>query len=154
VVAVAAVLVGFAAAHRKPAGQAVSASGPAAGAAEPGPGLPAPTVTDPALRSRPGTLRAQGDRYVVEEVPLDPAAGTTVFRITISGGPFPVRDAAAIVAVDGVAVGVGIESADLSALMAFTSDPAVLRPGAILSYAYGRPEDTPSVWSAPVELAG
>ena len=45
-----------------------------------------------------------------------------VFRVTISAGPYVIRDMPAIVSVDGVPVGIGAESVDLASLVVWTHD--------------------------------
>jgi hypothetical protein len=169
-VAVAVVVAGVALA-RRPDRAVVQATGlgPAGEATAPAAAPPStpvpsagPSVDDPALRTRPGTAVASGDRYRIDEIALD--APTTVvvdgqtvqrdavLRITITGGPFPVRDAPAVIALDGTALAIATESVDLSTLVAFTFDEKVLVPGATLSFGYGMPDSTPAVWSAPVEV--
>jgi hypothetical protein len=120
-------------------------------------------ANDPAFRQRAGKVVARGDHYVIEDVPLDAPTtvvvggqaqqASSVLRISISGA-FQVRDAAAIVSVNSRPLGVGLESTDLSTLVAFTFDRSVLANGATLAYAYGLPGSARSEWSAPVVLAG
>ena len=58
---------------------------------------------------------------------------SSVFRVTISAGPYVIRDMPAIVSVDGVPVGIGAESVDLASLVLCTYDdvssPTVPRSG-------------------------
>ena len=66
---------------------------------------------------------------------------TKAYRVTIVGGPFPVRALPAVVWVDDVAVGYGVESEDLTEITAVTFDASVLREGASLYLSYGSKED-------------
>jgi hypothetical protein len=66
---------------------------------------------------------------------------TKAYRVTIVGGPFPVRALPAVVWVDDVAVGFGVESEDLTEITAVTFDQSVLREGASLYLSYGSKED-------------
>jgi hypothetical protein len=123
---------------------------------------PGPAARAPELLARPGKVVARGAQYVIEDVPLDAPAtvtvagqtqtATSVLRITITAGPFAVRDAAAIVSLGGAPLGIGAESSDLSALVCLTFDRSVLTDGATLSYGYGLPNAAPQTWSAPVTV--
>ena len=78
--------------------------------------------------------------YRVEELTLPAAVEVEVwgkrvevaraFRVTVTGGPFPVRALPAVVWIDDVAVGYGVESEDLDAITAVTFDASLLRDGA------------------------
>ncbi|HEV8659679.1 MAG TPA: hypothetical protein VGS96_13785 [Thermoanaerobaculia bacterium] len=65
------------------------------------------------------------------------------WRISITGGPFPVRAQAAIIAVGGVDLRVGVEKGDLSEVAAITFDDSMLRNGATITLSYG--EDSTDV---------
>jgi hypothetical protein len=118
---------------------------------------------DPALMTRAGTEVATGSDARIERVALTApltvqlgGSATTVdvvYRITITAGPYVVRDMPAIVSIDGRALGVAMESADLSALTAFTFDASVL-DGTTLGVSYGLPDATNAVWSTPLEVTG
>ena len=126
--------------------------------------VPAPpdAARDASLAAKAGTLVAQGVDVRVESVPL--AAPTTVevdgasrsvssvFRVTISAGPYLIRDMPAIVSVDGVPVGVATESVDLSSLVLFTFDEAVVTNGATIALSYGLPGQAPTDWSTTLEV--
>ena len=117
---------------------------------------------DDALRTRPGTLVAQGDQFRIEKVALTAPVTVTVkgaaitadsvFRITITAGPYEMRDMPAVVSLDNSPLAMGIESVDLASLTAFTFDASVVTNGATLSVSYGLPNPTSTVWSAPVEV--
>lgn len=97
------------------------------------------------------SARANGNlkvrNYRVEELtlpgPVSVEAGgrrvetSRAFRVTVTGGPFPVRALPAVVWVDDVAVGYGVESEDLDAITAVTFDESLIREGATLYVSYG-----------------
>jgi hypothetical protein len=134
---------------------AVSAAGSSAAAEQGGAGLfdvvPAPPAAarDAAMATRAGTLVARGADVVVESVP---DGSSSVFRVTISAGPYVVRDMPAIVSVDGVAVGIGAESVDLGSLVLFSSDPRLVTDGAAIAVSYGLPGSVPADWSTTLEV--
>ena len=110
------------------------------------------------LMNAAGTLRGQGQNatpngplglksYLVHELALAQPVTVTIdgksvttskaWRLTITGGPFPVRAVPATIEIDGVAMGVALESADRSALRVITFDPAAIHQGAKVAVAYG-----------------
>jgi hypothetical protein len=80
-------------------------------------------------RSRNVELRGQ-------QVSVDRA-----WRITLNGGPFPVRDLPAVIWIDDQVVGVGIENETLSQVRAITFDGSLIREGALISLSYGDDKD-------------
>jgi hypothetical protein len=129
------------------------------------------TVTD--LLKLPGRVVGRGENatprgqlklrsYRVEEVTLPRIAEVEVrgrrmsvsraFRVTITGGPFDVRAMPAVVWVDDVAVGYGIESEDLSEITAVTYDEELLRDGATLYLSYGDKENKEGRAALPEKL--
>ncbi|HEX8178400.1 MAG TPA: hypothetical protein VF525_02545 [Pyrinomonadaceae bacterium] len=120
------------------------------------------TVTD--LLKLPGRVVAQGSNttskvvakgislrsYRVEEVTLPHIAEvevqgqripvTKAFRVILTGGPFPVRALPAVIWLDDVAIGYGIENEDLSEITVVTYDESVLRNGASIYLSYGDKE--------------
>lgn len=117
---------------------------------------------DEALRTRPGVLVAEGDKLRIEKVPLTAPAtvsvrGATVtvdsvYRITITAGPYAMRDMPAIVSIDNRPLAIGGESADLASLVAFTFDDSVVTSGATVAVSYGLPDQTTTVWSTTLEV--
>jgi hypothetical protein len=114
------------------------------------------TMTD--LLKLPGKVIARGGdgaaqgkfrlrSYRVEEVALPRpqelelrgvrVAVTKAFRVTLEGGPFPVRALPPVVWIDDAAVGFGVESEDLDEITAVTFDESVLRDGATIYLSYG-----------------
>ena len=59
------------------------------------------------------------------------------WRISITGGPFPVRAQGAIIAVGGVDLRIAVEKGDLSEVAAITFDDSMLRSGATITLSYG-----------------
>ncbi len=106
------------------------------------------------LHAAPGRSLSQGQNtqpigplglktYRLEEVSLsEPVevdiAGqstlvTTALRLSVSGGPFQVRDMPYTIWIDGTLLGPGQESPDLSELSIVTFDPTVLRNGSTIA---------------------
>jgi hypothetical protein len=85
--------------------------------------------------------------YRIEEVTLSQPVGveirgrgeqvTSAFRITVIGGPFPVRAMPSVIWVGDEAVGFGVESEDLDEITAVTFDRSLLREGSSLYLSYG-----------------
>jgi hypothetical protein len=126
--------------------------------------VPAPpdAARDPALATQTGTLVAQGADVRVESVALAapttvevdglPRVVSSVYRVTISAGPYVVRDMAAIVSIDGVPIGVGAESSDLASLVLYTHDDSVATDGAVIALSYGLPDQATPDWSTTLEV--
>lgn len=114
------------------------------------------------LLKMPGKVIAESDapraagkfkvrNYRVEELTLPRPVEVTVggkraevsraFRVTVTGGPFPVRAMPAVVWVDDVAVGFGVESEELDQITAVTFDASLLREGATVYLSYGDKEN-------------
>lgn len=130
-----------------------------------------PTVSD--LMKLPGKVIAESNsdtaagrlkvrNYRVEELTLpEPAQAnvggkrvevTRAFRVTVTGGPFPVRALPAVVWVGDTAVGFGVESEDLDAITAVTFDASLLRDGATLYLSYGDKENRSERSALPEKL--
>ena len=129
------------------------------------------TMTD--LLKLPGKTIARGSNttprgqmklrsYRVEEVALPHAADVELrgqrvsvskaFRVTLTGTAFPVRAMPAVVWVDDVALGYGIESEDLTEITVVTYDEAALREGATLYLSYGDKENKKDRTALPEKL--
>ena len=104
-----------------------------------------------AKSARPtGDLRLTG--YRVEEVSLPQDLNVEVrghevavnkaWRVTVSGGPFPVRALPAVIWVDDEIVGNGIENESLSQITAITFDSSLIREGGVVSISYGEDKET------------
>lgn len=59
------------------------------------------------------------------------------WRVTVGGGPFPVRALPAVIWVDDQIVGYGIENELLSEITAITFDFSVIRERGVVSFSYG-----------------
>lgn len=79
-------------------------------------------------------------------------AVTKAFRLVITGEEFPVRALPAVVWVDDVAVGYGIESEDLTEITVVTYDESLLREGATLYLSYGDKENKEGRTAVPDKL--
>ncbi|HEV2799524.1 MAG TPA: hypothetical protein VGW12_03455 [Pyrinomonadaceae bacterium] len=75
----------------------------------------------------------------VQEVEIKGETRTVgrAFRLTIKGGPFPVRAMPAVVWLDDTAVGYGIENEDLNEITVITYDESLLKEGASIYLSYG-----------------
>jgi hypothetical protein len=130
-----------------------------------------PKMSD--LLKMPGKVIAESDspraagrlkvkNYRVEELTLPAAVSVEVggkrvevsraFRVTVTGGPFPVRAMPAVVWIDDVAVGYGVESEDLDAITAVTFDESLVREGATLYVSYGNKENKEDRTALPEKL--
>lgn len=107
--------------------------------------LPGKTLAEGANKRAAGKFRVAS--YRVEEVTLPHSVEAEVggvrtevnkaFRITITGGPFPVRALPPVLWIDDVAVGYGVESEDLDRITAVTYDASLVREGAAIYLSYG-----------------
>ena len=114
------------------------------------------------LLSVPGKLlsEAKSDRpttelkltgYRVEEIKLprtlnvelhgQQVAVDKAWRVTVQGGPFPVRALPAVIWIDDQIVGNGIENDTLSQITAITFDSSLIREGGVVSLSYGDDKD-------------
>src|SRR5829696_255942 len=101
--------------------------------------------------SRPeGDLKLTG--YRVEELNLpkqltveikgQQIAVAKAWRVTLKGGPFPVRSMPAVIWIDDEIVGHGIENETLSEVTAITFDSSLIREGGVVSISYGEDKET------------
>jgi hypothetical protein len=99
-----------------------------------------------AKSARPsGNLNLTG--YRVEEIRLpqnltvevrgQQVAVDKAWRVTVIGGPFPVRALPAVIWIDDQIVGNGIENETLSQITAITFDSSLIREGGVVSLSYG-----------------
>jgi len=63
------------------------------------------------------------------------------WRVTVNGGPFPVRDMPPFVWIDDEVVGTGIENSTLTQVSAITFDGSLIREGAVVSLSYGEDKE-------------
>jgi hypothetical protein len=107
--------------------------------------LPGRLLSEAKTAKQSGELKLTG--YRVEEVQLPRNISAEVrgqqvvvnraWRVTITGGPFPVRAMPAVIWIDDQIVGYGIENETLSQIIAITLDNSLLREGGLVSLSYG-----------------
>ena len=100
--------------------------------------------------------------YRLEEVALPKAMEVKIheqnvqvnkaFRLTVTGGPFPVRALPPVIWIGDTAVGYGVESEELDAITAVTFDSSLLREGAIIYLSYGDKENKEDRDALPEKL--
>jgi hypothetical protein len=91
-------------------------------------------------------------RFTEVEVRGERVSVNKAFRVTITGGPFPVRALPPVVWVDDVAVGFGVESEELTEITAVTFDESLLRDGATVYLSYGDKENKSERTALPEKL--
>lgn len=112
--------------------------------------LPGKLVSE-AKSARPnGDLKLTG--YRVEEVSLPQNLNVEIrgqqvvadkaWRVTVQGGPFPVRALPAVIWIDDQIVGNGIENETLSQITAITFDSSLIREGGVISISYGEDKES------------
>jgi hypothetical protein len=107
--------------------------------------LPGKLLTDTKTTGSSGDLKLTG--YRIEEVQLPRTLTTEVrgqqltvnqaWRVTITGGPFPVRAMPAVIWIDDQIVGYGIENETLTEITAVTFDSSLIHEGGVVSLSYG-----------------
>lgn len=119
------------------------------------------TVISEAKSARPnGDLNLTG--YRVEELRLPRSLTVEVqgreilvdraWRVTVQGGPFPVRAMPAVIWIDDQIVGNGIENETLSQVTAITFDGSLIHEGGVLSISYGYDKDARVKFSQQLQL--
>jgi len=111
---------------------------------------PGKLLSEAKTAKQSGDLKLSG--YRVEEVQLPRNINAEVrgqqvvvnkaWRVTITGGPFPVRAMPAVIWIDDQIVGYGIENETLSQITAITLDSSLLREGGVVSLSYGENKET------------
>lgn len=120
------------------------------------------TVSE-AKSARPsGDLKLTG--YRVEELSLPQSLTLEVngqqtvvnraWRVTVNGGPFPVRAMPAVIWIDDQIVGLGVENETLSQITAITFDSSLIREGGVVSISYGEDKDARVRISQRIQLKG
>jgi hypothetical protein len=102
-------------------------------------------ISEARTAAQSGDLKLTG--YRVEEVQLPRSIATEVrgeqvtvnraWRVTINGGPFPVRALPAVIWIDDQIAGYGIENETLSQITAVTFDESLIHNGGAISLSYG-----------------
>ncbi|HXQ74029.1 MAG TPA: hypothetical protein VN844_26235 [Pyrinomonadaceae bacterium] len=111
--------------------------------------LPGKLLSEAKTAKQSGELKLTG--YRVEELQLPRNINAEVrgqqvvinraWRVTITGGPFPVRAMPAAIWIDDQIVGYGIENETLSQITAITLDNSLLREGGVIALSYGENKD-------------
>ena len=124
--------------------------------------LPGKLLAETKTTGPTGNLKLTG--YRVEEVPLSQTVSTQIrgqqvnankaWRVTVTGGPFPVRDMPAVIWIDDQIVGYGIENETLSQITAVTFDDSVIHDGAVVSLSYGEDKAGRTRISQKLQLKG
>lgn len=124
--------------------------------------LPGKLLAETKTTGPTGNLKLTG--YRVEEVPLSQTVSTQIrgqqvnankaWRVTITGGPFPVRDMPAVIWIDDQIVGYGIENETLSQITAVTFDDSLIHDGAVVSLSYGEDKAGRTRISQKLQLKG
>jgi hypothetical protein len=78
------------------------------------------------------TVEMHGQQVVVDRA----------WRVTVNGGPFPVRAMPAVIWIDDQIVGNGVENETLSQVTAITFDSSLIREGGAVSISYGPHKET------------
>lgn len=107
--------------------------------------LPGKLVSEAKTAQQSGELKFTG--YRIEELQLPRNISAEVrgqqvvvdraWRVTITGGPFPVRAMPAVIWIDDQIVGYGIENETLTQITAITLDGSLLHEGGVVSLSYG-----------------
>jgi hypothetical protein len=126
--------------------------------------IPDTTVAaqDAALQTRAGVLVARGTDFRIEQVDLtkpttvtvrgESLKATSVYRIVITAGPYPMQDMPSVVSLNTRPLAIGLESVDLQSLTAFTFDKSVLTNGALLTVSLGLPNTRSTTWTSAIEV--
>ena len=118
-------------------------------------------IVSEAKSARPtGELNLTG--YRVEEVRLPQSLTVEVqgrqevvdraWRVTVQGGPFPVRAMPAVIWIDDQIVGNAVENETLSQVTAITFDGSLIREGGVISISYGDDKDARVRFSQQLQL--
>ena len=74
------------------------------------------------------------------------------FRLTIKGGPFPVRAMPPVIWLDETAIGYGIENEDLNEITVITYDESTLKEGSTIYLSYGDKQNKEDRTALPEKL--
>lgn len=76
-------------------------------------------------------------RSITSQISGQQVEVNTAWRVTVTGGPFPVRAMPAVVWIDDQVAGYGIENETLSEITAITFDRSLIHNDAVISLSYG-----------------
>ena len=124
--------------------------------------LPGKLVSEMKSARPSGDLKLTG--YRVEELQLprnltvelkgQQVTVDKAWRVTVTGGPFPVRALPAVVWIDDEIVGNGIENETLSQITAITFDSSLVREGGVVALSFGEDKDARVSLSQRLQLKG
>ena len=103
-------------------------------------------------------------KYRVEELSLPQSVRVEIggktavvdkaWRVTIIGGPFPVRALPPVIWIDDLPLGYGAENEQLSEISIITFDRSLLREGAAIALSYGESKDARTELPEKLTLVG
>lgn len=93
-------------------------------------------------------------RNITAEIKGQQVTVDKAWRVTVTGGPFPVRALPAVIWIDDQIVGNGIENETLSQITAITFDSSLIRQGGVVSLSYGEDKETRVRLSQRLQLKG
>lgn len=124
--------------------------------------LPGKLVSEMKSTRPSGDLKLTG--YRVEELQLQrnltvelkgqQVTVNKAWRVTVTGGPFPVRALPAVVWIDDEIVGNGIENETLSQITAITFDSSLVREGGVVALSFGEDKEARVSLSQRLQLKG
>jgi hypothetical protein len=122
--------------------------------------LPGKLLAETKTANAGGKLKLTG--YRVEEVTLPRSVTAEIrgqqvavdraWRVTVTGGPFPVRALPAVIWIDDQIVGYGIENETLSQITAITFDGSLIVEGGVVSLSYGEQKEGRARFSQKLQL--
>jgi len=122
--------------------------------------LPGKVLAEAKTTGTTGNTKLIG--YRVEEVTLPRSVSAEVrgqqvavdraWRVTVTGGPFPVRAMPAMIWIDDQLVGLGIENESLSEVTAITFDASLIADGGVVSISYGADKEGRARLAPKLEL--
>jgi hypothetical protein len=92
----------------------------------------------------PITVELQGQAVQVDKA----------WRVTVTGGPFPVRALPPVIWIGETVVGIGVENERLSEVTVITFDRSLLRPGSAVAVSYGPDKETRQELPEKLNLSG
>jgi hypothetical protein len=121
---------------------------------------PGKVVSEAKSARATGELKLTG--YRVEEIQLPRSMSVQIkgqqavvnkaWRVTVNGGPFPVRAMPAVIWIDDQIAGNGVENETLSQVTAITFDGSLIHDGGVVSISYGEDKQTRQSVPEPLQL--
>jgi len=76
------------------------------------------------------------------------------WRLTVTGGPFPVRALPPVIWIDDVPLGSGVENDRLTEISVITFDRSLLREGGVIALSYGENKETRAALPETLSVTG